>query len=578
MGELGLFYAWGKGVPPNAGYALYWLNRAVQAGDEDYRKYADDKRKYGAKEQTPPPFTFADLEDDGAQSTQQQKQPPKRQEAPNQQDSFFDDYEDEYEDEDDPFSLRHMSKMASEGARRDADIAWARHHPEDDAIPYNNDQAKGKAAFDQAEKYRWGRGVSKDLERAKKYYLEAITNSYVPAIYEYGLALAGGILGDKDPTRAAIYFQMAADREDYKAMNELGYAYEKGNGVTQNDRYALYWYNEAGLRHTRAGMDARKRLRARGIKEQKPPALRLGALFDDPARNKNAKQQQAQKPTNNSQPRKQAPTQNKQQPKKEISGVAHLIIGKSLLQEAAFTFDAEKRKKMYAEALDNFEKAYAKGEIEAAFHLGNMYGHQDYGMVNYIKGFDWHKKAAEGGYPESQYIVGAYYENGVGTDADWDKAFFWYTKAQKSGYYKADEALEKLNAKKSGQFSEQDKKLAKNHYDLGVGLFKFGEIEKGIQHLKIASDYGHAEAALQLAILYEEGEHVAQDYKKALSYYTLAADRGDVDAQSVLGLKYEIGHGAVPKNLEKAVHYLQLAARQGDENAQSSLRKMGKSW
>jgi hypothetical protein len=69
---------------------------------------------------------------------------------------------------------------------------------------------------------------------------------------------------------------------------------------------------------------------------------------------------------------------------------------------------------------------------------------------------------------------------------------------------------------------------------------------------------------------YETGDGVSIDNKKAVDYYTLAADQGYDQAQCNLGLCYEKGRG-VKRKLTKAVELYSQAADKGHHIAQSKL-------
>lgn len=55
---------------------------------------------------------------------------------------------------------------------------------------------------------------------------------------------------------------------------------------------------------------------------------------------------------------------------------------------------------------------------------------------------------------------------------------------------------------------------------------------------------------------------MSKDKKVALSYFELAANLGDPDAQSELGFCYSTGRGC-KKDLKKAAKYYRKAAEQG---------------
>jgi TPR repeat protein len=63
---------------------------------------------------------------------------------------------------------------------------------------------------------------------------------------------------------------------------------------------------------------------------------------------------------------------------------------------------------------------------------------------------------------------------------------------------------------------------------------------------------------------------VAQDFTEAVSYYRLAAERGNARAQCSLGVCFQRGEG-VAQDWVEAVRYYRLAVEQGNANAQYNL-------
>lgn len=80
-------------------------------------------------------------------------------------------------------------------------------------------------------------------------------------------------------------------------------------------------------------------------------------------------------------------------------------------------------------------------------------------------------------------------------------------------------------------------------------------------------------SAHNLAVKYETGNGVLQDYARAIGYYEIAAAKGLKEAHTGLGLIYLNGI-AVEKNYVEAKRYFMLAAKQGDHNAQLGLALM----
>ena len=63
--------------------------------------------------------------------------------------------------------------------------------------------------------------------------------------------------------------------------------------------------------------------------------------------------------------------------------------------------------------------------------------------------------------------------------------------------------------------------------------------------------------------MYDEGQGVAQDYKEAAKWYRLAAERGDLLAQVILGFLHAKGQEGIPPDYKEAAKWYRLAAGQG---------------
>ena len=67
--------------------------------------------------------------------------------------------------------------------------------------------------------------------------------------------------------------------------------------------------------------------------------------------------------------------------------------------------------------------------------------------------------------------------------------------------------------------------------------------EKGVELIRQAAERGSAPAQFRLALCYEEGQGVSQDYAQAVYWYRQAAERGDAWAQFNLAICYAKGQG-----------------------------------
>ncbi len=97
-----------------------------------------------------------------------------------------------------------------------------------------------------------------------------------------------------------------------------------------------------------------------------------------------------------------------------------------------------------------------------------------------------------------------------------------------------------------------------------------GDHRTFITIVKPRAEQGNARAQTTLALMYYDGLGVAQDYKTAMKWFTLAAEQGLADAQNNLGHMYENGEG-VAQDYKAAAKWYTLAAEQGSTHAQGSL-------
>lgn len=85
---------------------------------------------------------------------------------------------------------------------------------------------------------------------------------------------------------------------------------------------------------------------------------------------------------------------------------------------------------------------------------------------------------------------------------------------------------------------------------------------KAIEWYTRAAELGHLESQKKLYDCYINGKGVDKDANEAVKWLTMAADAGDAECQSDLANRYANGID-VEKNLEKAYNYYKLSAEQG---------------
>lgn len=110
-------------------------------------------------------------------------------------------------------------------------------------------------------------------------------------------------------------------------------------------------------------------------------------------------------------------------------------------------------------------------------------------------------------------------------------------------------------------------------FQTGYQAYRHGDYAIALKEFRPLAKRGHLSAQFFLALMYAEGQGVAQDEKEAARWYRLAAQQGLAAAQFSLGVLYKHGRG-VPQDYQEALRWITLAAEQGDADAQVSLGTM----
>jgi TPR repeat protein len=105
--------------------------------------------------------------------------------------------------------------------------------------------------------------------------------------------------------------------------------------------------------------------------------------------------------------------------------------------------------------------------------------------------------------------------------------------------------------------------------DLAAGnaAYQAGDYTTALTELVPVAERGNVEAQAIVGRIFLDGKGVAKDRARAAKYLTAAARAGNPQAQSDLGEMYREGLG-LPKDDAKALHWYRLAAEQGDSQAQ----------
>ena len=94
-------------------------------------------------------------------------------------------------------------------------------------------------------------------------------------------------------------------------------------------------------------------------------------------------------------------------------------------------------------------------------------------------------------------------------------------------------------------------------------------------YIRASAEKGDVESMHNLAVHYNQGDGVAQDFAEAMRWYLKAARRGNAASQCNLGTLYMQGHQGMEKNYPEARKWFEKAAAQGDGIARQNLMMVG---
>lgn len=119
--------------------------------------------------------------------------------------------------------------------------------------------------------------------------------------------------------------------------------------------------------------------------------------------------------------------------------------------------------------------------------------------------------------------------------------------------------------------------LARAGMDEGLSAYSSGDYDKAAREFKVLAERGEREAQYMLGLLYEEGQGVERDELLAAHWYALAAGQGFADAYFALG-QLSLKPRGDRQNRMAAHHWFCLARqyghRLGEQEIQRNLKAM----
>ena len=222
-------------------------------------------------------------------------------------------------------------------------------------------------------------------------------------------------------------------------------------------------------------------------------------------------------------------------------------------------------------AIQYFRKAAQMGNAAAQYTLGDCYYYAIGISKDEEEAVQWYRKAAEQGDNDAQHRLGRCYSEGWGVTQNYEEAAMWYRKAAKQGNENSKKELEEINNLKNVIPIEIDSSLTADQLtSKGWEYFDKTDYSSAAQYFYKAAKIGHAEAQLELGLLYRYGLGVEENDTEAIKWIRKAAEQEYTEAQCSLGVCYAFGQG-VTKNYTEAAKWYRKAAEQGDSTAQCYL-------
>jgi TPR repeat protein len=106
-------------------------------------------------------------------------------------------------------------------------------------------------------------------------------------------------------------------------------------------------------------------------------------------------------------------------------------------------------------------------------------------------------------------------------------------------------------------------------YDDGLAAYNRNDYATALSLIRPLAELGNARAQYLLAVMYQEGLGVPQDYAQAAKWYRLAGEQRHLRAQLNLGYMYE--NGELPQDYAEAARWYRKAAEQGDVEGEDQL-------
>ncbi|KAI9028883.1 hypothetical protein CLU79DRAFT_736556 [Phycomyces nitens] len=419
--------------------------------------------------------------------------------------------------------------------------------------------------------YERGMFTEKDIPRAKAYLLQSANQDFGDAEAALGIAC----INEGQDKEGMKWLKRATQKDNPRALLQLGLMYETGQGVEQNNAIAVSYYKSAANRD-----DARAQY-----------VLGLAYYMGNLDLQKNLGR--AEKYLTLSAKAGYAPSQR--------------ILGIMYTQDLNPTDNEEGqfRKKDIKVALGWFRRAAYQGDIRALGLLGSCFENGQGVASNFEIALEYYRKGARinGPFQDSAQLALAQLLHRMERNRD---ALAWFTRASSAwspeqevsgplGHRLPCRTAALMVARYQLHGWTGSPKRPKAAFDILFHLARQSELdshahywlaacyEEGVQgrcekdltkafeHYLIAGKAEDVDAEFQVALMLSNGQGVEQDRAAAFYWYEKAANKDHKTALYSLGLYYAKGMFGVEKDLFKARSCFKKSARLGVVSAMTTL-------
>ncbi len=362
------------------------------------------------------------------------------------------------------------------------------------------EQGHAKAQFRLGEMYDNGEGVREDSKEALKWYTASANAGYVDAEYLLGNIYLKGWVVQKDANEAVRWLARAAEGGKDEAAFDLGVMYKNGERVPRDYAEALRWFRMSADEGNGEAKCYVAEMYAAGHAVERDTAMAKKLL-------------------------KEGRGLGGEQACERVAG--RYGLGDTTVARAHDYEDgvAAYGKKDYSAALRFFKRAYAGGDLRAAYYLGLMY--RDGAGVKKDdprEAIEWLRIAAEEGNAYAQMSLGGLYE---GWADNRDEGAKWELLAAKQGLVDAQYYIGMLHL---------------YGYTSGVNDPKgYNDPVEALMWFKLAADQGNTNAQDAIGSVYLNGWGAAEDHKEAYRWFHMAADKGNSESKCSLAKMYATG-------------------------------------